>query len=115
MMQWACKQSLFSAPMSVLKKLESLRSNFFWEGHVENRKMIWVKWDVALYKLAFDELNIDSLQASNWALVGKQWWRFRVDRDRLWVRIIKSIYGEDGGLRDDDGSNRLIGGNMGEL
>nr|GEW70920.1 putative RNA-directed DNA polymerase, eukaryota, reverse transcriptase zinc-binding domain protein [Tanacetum cinerariifolium] len=107
--------SLFRAPMSVLKNLESMRSNFFWGGDDENRKMAWVKWDVALNKLALGDLDIGSLKASNWALVGKWWWRFRVEGDRLWVRIIKSIYGEDGGFRVEDGNNRLIGGKWGEI
>nr|GFA19929.1 hypothetical protein [Tanacetum cinerariifolium] len=32
------------------------------------------------------------------ALLGKWWWRFRKEGGRLWVRVIKSIYSECGGL-----------------
>ncbi|GJS82658.1 hypothetical protein Tco_0749199 [Tanacetum coccineum] len=88
--------SLFHALMSVLKNLESCEIKKIWGGggDVEYRKMAWVKWDVALNKLTLGGLNIGSLKVFNWALVGNWWWRFRVDGDRLWVRIIKSIYGE---------------------
>ncbi|XP_071695016.1 uncharacterized protein [Rutidosis leptorrhynchoides] len=43
-------------------------------------------------------LNIGSLKAKNWALLGKLWWRFSTKTDTFWVKIIKSIYGRDGWL-----------------
>ena len=33
-------------------------------------------------------------------LLGKWWWRFKVEGNSFWVRVIKSIYGDDGSLRD---------------
>lgn len=32
-------------------------------------------------------------------MIGKWWWRFRVEDDALWVKVIKSIHGRDGGWR----------------
>ncbi|GJX98516.1 hypothetical protein Tco_0355535 [Tanacetum coccineum] len=54
-------------------------------------------------------LNIGSLKACNWALLGKWWWRFQGEGDRLWIKIIKSIYGTNGGLSGmlERRSNRL--------
>ncbi|GJV92503.1 hypothetical protein Tco_1540316 [Tanacetum coccineum] len=43
-------------------------------------------------------LNVGSLKASNWGLLGKWCWRFRVESTAWWVRVIKSVYGEDGGV-----------------
>ncbi|GKC42947.1 reverse transcriptase domain, reverse transcriptase zinc-binding domain protein, partial [Tanacetum coccineum] len=43
-------------------------------------------------------LNIRSLRGKNWALLGKWWWRFRVEGNAFWVKVIRSIYGSDGGL-----------------
>lgn len=43
-------------------------------------------------------LNIGSLNLKNLALLGKWWWRFRVEHNSLWVKVISSIYGRDGGL-----------------
>ena len=36
--------SLFGAPVKVTKKLESIRSIFFWGGSEEKRKIPWVEW-----------------------------------------------------------------------
>ena len=62
------------------------------------RKMAWVKWDKVLNIEKVGGLNIGSLKVINWALLAKWWWRFRVESNRPWVKIIKSIHGEDGGL-----------------
>ncbi|GKA00291.1 hypothetical protein Tco_0672841 [Tanacetum coccineum] len=42
-------------------------------------------------------LNIGSLRAKKLALLGKSWWRFRLEGGSLWVRVIKSIHGNSGG------------------
>ncbi|XP_071715184.1 uncharacterized protein [Rutidosis leptorrhynchoides] len=54
--------------------------------------------DLPLALVARGELNVGSLKSKNWALIGKWWWRFCNETDSLWVRVIKSIYGRDGGL-----------------
>ncbi|GKE69882.1 reverse transcriptase domain, reverse transcriptase zinc-binding domain protein, partial [Tanacetum coccineum] len=51
-------------------------------------------------------LNIGSLRAKNLALLGKWWWRFKKECGCLWVRVIKSIHGDSGGL----GDVRALGG-----
>ncbi|GKA11042.1 putative RNA-directed DNA polymerase [Tanacetum coccineum] len=37
--------SLFKSPVSIIKKLESIRRNFFWGGNSEEKKIAWVTWD----------------------------------------------------------------------
>ncbi|GKC74702.1 RNA-directed DNA polymerase, eukaryota, reverse transcriptase zinc-binding domain protein [Tanacetum coccineum] len=103
--------------MGVLKKLESMRQRFFWGGNDECKKIAWVKWDLTLNKANLGGLNIGSLKACNWALLGKWWWRFQVEGDRLWIKIIKSIYGTDGGLSVmlERRSNRLSGSIWGDI
>ena len=60
--------------------------------------MAWVKWDNVLSSYGLGGLNIGSLRAKNWALMGKWWWRFWVECDALWGKVIRSIHGSDGGL-----------------
>ncbi|XP_071739716.1 uncharacterized protein [Rutidosis leptorrhynchoides] len=43
-------------------------------------------------------LKIGSLKSKNLALLGKWWWKFNTKTDCLWVKLIRSIYGIDGGL-----------------
>ncbi|XP_071689041.1 uncharacterized protein [Rutidosis leptorrhynchoides] len=90
--------SLFRAPSSVIILLENLRRKFFWGGTGNDTKLSWVKWDTILLPYREGGLNIGSLKSKNWALLGKWWWRFRTENDSLWVKVIKSIYGRDGGL-----------------
>ncbi|XP_071719194.1 uncharacterized protein [Rutidosis leptorrhynchoides] len=55
--------------------------------------MPWVKWDTIL-----GPFESGGLKAKNLALLGKWWWRFRIEKDAFWVQVIKSIHGRDGGL-----------------
>lgn len=71
-----------------------------WVGNDDHRRISRVKWSKALSSFELGGLNIGSLKASNMALIGKWWWRFRVDPKALWVRNIKSVYGEDGGFKE---------------
>lgn len=43
-------------------------------------------------------LKIGSLAGKNLALLAKWWWRYRIEKHKLWARLITSIYGEAGGF-----------------
>lgn len=91
--------SLFRAPAGILNTLEKVRRKFFWGGGNDaSNKLCWVKWENILSNGELGGLNIGSLNAHNISLLAKWWWRFRVKKDSLWVRVIKSIYGSNGGL-----------------
>nr|GEZ47880.1 RNA-directed DNA polymerase, eukaryota [Tanacetum cinerariifolium] len=64
--------SMFRVPRSVLNKLESLRSQFFNGNEVGSKKAIWVKWNDVLKDKARGGLSV--------------------------AKVIKAIYGEDGGV-----------------
>ncbi|XP_071694715.1 uncharacterized protein [Rutidosis leptorrhynchoides] len=101
--------TLFRAPPCVLKHLESTRWNFFWGGGgvSSSNKITWVKWDHTCLPYGEGGLNIGSLKGKNLALLGKSWWRFKIETNCLWTNIIRSIYGIDGGLSSRDGSTHL--------
>ncbi|GJU60060.1 RNA-directed DNA polymerase, eukaryota, reverse transcriptase zinc-binding domain protein [Tanacetum coccineum] len=69
--------SIFKCPESVINALESMRATFFWGGSGDNRKMAWIKWDNILASL---------------------------DKEALWVRVIKAIHGDEAGF-DFQGCN----------
>ena len=46
-------------------------------------------------------LDIGSIVGFNIALILKWWWRFVNNESILWVRVIKSIYGNQGGFDHD--------------
>ncbi|XP_071731598.1 uncharacterized protein [Rutidosis leptorrhynchoides] len=98
--------ALFRAPPCVLNLLESVRRNFFWGGDLSGSKISWVKWSITCLPYGAGGLNIGSLKGKNLALLGKWWWRFKTETHCLWTKIIRSIYGIDGGLRSGDGLAR---------
>ncbi|GJR04596.1 hypothetical protein Tco_0527580 [Tanacetum coccineum] len=94
----------------VIKNLEKIRKKIFWGG--EGKNLSWVKWDSVLTSFGEGGLNIGSLRAKNLDLFGKWWWRFRREGGSLWVRVIKSIHGDIGGLGVGRGLGRGGGGGM---
>ncbi|GJW43823.1 RNA-directed DNA polymerase, eukaryota, reverse transcriptase zinc-binding domain protein [Tanacetum coccineum] len=50
--------SIFRSPESVLNDLERIRSNFFWGGNQDGKKMAWVKWTIILNSYDNGGLNI---------------------------------------------------------
>ncbi|XP_071740498.1 uncharacterized protein [Rutidosis leptorrhynchoides] len=90
--------SLFHAPATILKVLESKRRKFFWGGSSNDNKINWIKWDQIILPYEKGGLNVGSLLAKNISLLCKWWWRFKNEHNALWVKIIKSIYGPGGGL-----------------
>ncbi|GJS44823.1 putative RNA-directed DNA polymerase, eukaryota, reverse transcriptase zinc-binding domain protein [Tanacetum coccineum] len=74
--------SLYKAPVSLCSKLESMRNNFFIGGEMGG-------------------LGIGSIFALNVGLLFKWIWRFMQNSSDLWARVIKAIYGHNGGIHTD--------------
>ena len=95
--------SLFRAPRGVIKECKRLRCRFFWGGgggESTKKGGVRVKWQNALKKFESGGLNIGSLDVTNLSLLAKWWWRFLVEKDSLWVKVITNLYGEGGGIFD---------------
>ncbi|GJV50353.1 RNA-directed DNA polymerase, eukaryota, reverse transcriptase zinc-binding domain protein [Tanacetum coccineum] len=93
---------VFRAPESVLNDLERIRSNFFWGGNQDGKKMAWVKWSIILNSYDNGGLNIGSLKAFNLALLQKWRWRLFTSPNDLWVKVVKAFHGHEGGF-DNNG------------
>uniref|UniRef100_A0A2N9GAG5 Reverse transcriptase domain-containing protein n=1 Tax=Fagus sylvatica TaxID=28930 RepID=A0A2N9GAG5_FAGSY len=85
--------SLFTIPVSVAKRLEKLQRNFLWGGFGEESKHSLVNWDTVCSPIARGGLGIRLLVPFNKALLGKWLWRFGVEENRLWRRVVASRYG----------------------
>nr|GEW82667.1 putative RNA-directed DNA polymerase, eukaryota, reverse transcriptase zinc-binding domain protein [Tanacetum cinerariifolium] len=73
-------------------------------GGDEVKKIPWVKWKSVMASYDNEGLNIRSLEAFNIALLLKWRWRFVSNSNMLWVKVIKEIYGVNGGF--DQQENR---------
>ncbi|GJZ60788.1 RNA-directed DNA polymerase, eukaryota, reverse transcriptase zinc-binding domain protein [Tanacetum coccineum] len=94
--------SIFRASESVLNDLERIRSNFFWGGNQDGKKMAWVKWSIILNSYDNIGLNIGSLKSFNLALLQKWRWRLFTSLNDLWVKVVKAFHGHEGGF-DNNG------------
>ncbi|XP_071718111.1 uncharacterized protein [Rutidosis leptorrhynchoides] len=83
------------------RELERVRKNFFWGGGTFDRKVAWVKWVNVCLPFEKGGLNIGSLDSKNLALLGKWRWHFHVESNSLWTKVIKSLYGLNGGFNVD--------------
>nr|GFA60922.1 hypothetical protein [Tanacetum cinerariifolium] len=90
--------SIFKAPELVLKDLERSRAFFFWGSTIDNKKMSWIKWSNIPPSFDKGGLNIGSLKSFNFALLQKWRWRMFHSPNSLWVKIIKSFHGSEGGF-----------------
>ena len=88
--------SLYKAPVAVMDQIEGLMKNFLWAASNENRRMHWVSWDVVTTSKADGGLGISKLSDVNLALIAKWAWRFTINPNSLWRRLIVSIHGGRG-------------------
>ncbi|GJV59540.1 hypothetical protein Tco_1465640 [Tanacetum coccineum] len=71
--------STFKALVSIVKKLESIRRNFFWGGNSDTKKIAWIAWDKVIGPREKGGLGIGSLNIFNQAMLAKWWWRFLLE------------------------------------
>lgn len=94
--------SLFYMPKLIEKKHRSLLCGFLWGGKETEKKVAWVKWDEVCKAEKECGLGIKDLLVFNKALMCKWVWRFLQEKDNLWVKVLKSRFGELSWCRDGE-------------
>lgn len=74
--------------------------NFFWVRTKEESDILDTLGS-HLQPMEKGGLRVGCLRAKNLALLGKWWWRFKDEDEVMWVKIIKSIHGSEGGMDRD--------------
>nr|GEX69452.1 protein kinase-like domain-containing protein [Tanacetum cinerariifolium] len=90
--------SIFKVHSSILKSLKSIHSRFFNGQDPKSSKTSWVKRIMVLTPKDKGGLGVSSLYALNRGLMIKWVWRFYFQKNSLWTKVIKAIYGEDDNL-----------------
>ena len=85
--------SLFSMPMTVVHVIERIIRNFLWDGASGKTRNHLVRWDIVVQSKDVGGLGIRSLHDVNIALLGKWLWRYGVELDALWRKVIIEKYG----------------------
>ncbi|PWA92673.1 reverse transcriptase domain, Reverse transcriptase zinc-binding domain protein [Artemisia annua] len=93
--------SIYMMPMTIQKKLEMMHNNFFIGGDESDKKVTWVRWKKCLASKKLGGLGVGSIFALNVGLLFKWLWRFLCHPTDPWARVIKNIYGLNGGIDEE--------------
>jgi hypothetical protein len=84
--------SLFPIPASVAKRIEKIQRDFLWKGLGEDFKFHLVKWDTICSSISNGGLAVRNLKLFNEVLLGKWLWRYSLEREALWRRVVDGKY-----------------------
>ena len=84
-------------PEKVANCMEKLQRDFLWSGISGESKLHLVKWARVCKPLQVGGLGIRQLKSFNSALLGKWLWRYGMETNALWWRVIEVKYGSDWG------------------
>jgi hypothetical protein len=79
--------------VGVTNRLEKLQRDFLWGGIEDAFKYHLVNWHTICSSKVSEGLGVKNLIQFNRALMGKWRWRFTVDRDVLWRKVVAIKYG----------------------
>jgi len=85
--------SIFLLLSSIISTIEKIM-NYFWWGHgrPNNRGINWMSWEKLLMHKNHGCMGFKDLTTFNFAMIGKQGWKFQTEPDSLVSRIYKARY-----------------------
>lgn len=87
--------SLYPMPQGIIDKITSIQRRFLWSGDMDKRALALVKWELTQLPKNLGGLNISNLLMRNLGLLCKWLWRFSIEPNSLWRRVIQSKYKYD--------------------
>jgi hypothetical protein len=83
--------SFFEIPRVILRKLDYLRSRFFWQADTQKKKYRLAKWDILCQPKDMGGLGIKNIDTQNKCLLSK--WLFKlINEEGLWQEVIRKKY-----------------------
>ena len=79
--------------MAVGDRLEQLMQDFLWGGTGEERQDHLVSWDQVSWPRGEGGFGLGNVVLKDISLVWKWLWRFPLEPNSLWHRVVKSKYG----------------------
>ena len=87
--------SLLPILVKVANRMEKIQRDFLWSG-VDAPKVPLVEWSKVCMPVQNGGLGIWWLRRFNSALLGKWLWRYGMERDSLWRKVIEAKYKVEG-------------------
>lgn len=81
-------------PVTVRKKLISLQTKFLWGGNGTSgsKGIVPVKRSVLEGPIDWGGLGLGTMLGRNLSLLFKWWWRFSIEENTLWKKIVCSVH-----------------------
>ena len=80
------------APVGFVRDLDSLARQFLWAGNLSSTKWSLIKWETVCSPKRLGGLGLRQSLLSSTALAAKLYWRWCVEQDRVWARILSHKY-----------------------
>lgn len=87
--------SLFTIPVSVANKIESMFKWFIWDDDPKHHRYHLIDWNTCCQSFENGGLGIRRIKLHNKALLSKWLWRFGMERDSLWRKVVVARFGEE--------------------
>ena len=84
--------SCFKLPMSMVKRIQSALTRFWWDSKPDERKLAWISWDTLTKTKGDGGLGFRDIECFNDALLGKLSWRIIMKPQSLLARILTGKY-----------------------
>ena len=79
-------------PKKLLDDIDRVNHNFLWGSLDSSKRTHWVGWHKVTKAKDQGGLGIQSARGRNQALLAKLNWRFRMEKDALWAKVLRSKY-----------------------
>lgn len=100
----------FQLPVSLLKRIQSEVTRFWWVDKANKRKMAWIAWTDLTKPKAFGGLGFRDFQRYNEAALAKLSWRIFENPNALLSRILKGKYFPEGDILTCEASSVISHG-----
>ncbi|XP_057452783.1 uncharacterized protein LOC130744629 [Lotus japonicus] len=85
--------AVYKAPLGVVTDIEKLMRGFLWGRVGGGRRIAWVAWEQVCKGRDIGGLGVGFLKIRNKAMLLKWAWRFGVEHDMLWQKVVCAKYG----------------------
>lgn len=65
---------------------------FLWDSEKDKKKIHWVSWKKLTGSKGQGGRCLKDLEVFNQAMLAKQAWRFIHEPEKLWVKVLKTVY-----------------------